>query len=166
VPVPWRLVRTPRVSRHLAAAPQKKTLSTHGYVHLFSFRPPSTTLFRSGSTMESRLLRANKELSHQQGRACVHVSDESMRAKSRGGYLCGKVRDKLRVSIYTRHVSFPHHTQQTQTPFSHYMRHLNQGRVEGGKCNKVYVTIVHLPKSTPPCGLRAMAVTGRCPGPR
>ena len=67
VPVPWRLVITPRVSRHLAAAPQENYL-VHGYVHPFSFRPPSTTIFRSrASTRETRLLRADKELSHRQG---------------------------------------------------------------------------------------------------
>ena len=69
VPVPWRLVRTPRVSRHLAAAPQENNIYyLHGYAHPFSFRPPSTTLFHSrASTMDTRLLRADKELSHRQG---------------------------------------------------------------------------------------------------
>src|SRR6266852_2937942 len=84
---------------------------------VFFFRPLSTTLFRSRSTMGSRLLRANKKLSHRQSssiRPC-----ESTRAKSRGGYLCGKVR----ISIYTRHASFPNHARQ------------RQGRVGGGPGN-------------------------------
>jgi hypothetical protein len=112
VPVPRQLVRTPRVSRRFAAA--KNTI----YVHpAFSFRPPSTTLFRSRPTMGSRLLRADKKLSHRQGssiRPC-----EPTRAKSRGGYLCAKVR----ISIYARHAPVPNHAGQTQTPFSRYMRH-------------------------------------------
>jgi hypothetical protein len=58
---------------------------------------------------------------------CGHVLNESTRAKSRGGYLCGK----LRVSIYTRHVSFPNPLRQTQTPFGRYMRHL---RAEAKSC--------------------------------
>jgi hypothetical protein len=93
VPVPWRLVRTPRVSRHLAAAPQENTIYTATHIRLLSDPP-----------------------------------------------------------------------RQTQTPFSRCMRHLrvetrscmvckgqDQGRVEGGKCNKVYSTyrrLLHLPRST------------------
>src|SRR6266852_4272800 len=94
---------------------------------VFFFRPLSTTLFRSRSTMGSRLLRADKKLSHRQGssiRPC-----EPTRAKSRGGYLCGKVR----ISIYTRHASFHSHARQKT----------GEGRRGAGECNKVCMADVH-----------------------
>jgi hypothetical protein len=43
VPVPWRLVRTPRVSRHLAAAPQENTIYTATHIRFLS-DPPATLL--------------------------------------------------------------------------------------------------------------------------
>ena len=68
----------------------KKTQYLHYYAHPFSFQPPSTTLlYRSRvPTMETRHLRVDKNLSHQQCRPCAHVSDESTRARSRGGDIC------------------------------------------------------------------------------
>jgi hypothetical protein len=62
-------------SRHL---PEENT-SYCTYI-LFSFRPPSTSLFRSRVSMETRPLRADKELSHQQSLSMP----ESTRATSRG----------------------------------------------------------------------------------
>jgi hypothetical protein len=143
VPVPWRLVRTPRVSGLVAAAPKNAIYTT---THICSsFRPPSNNVIPLASpTMKTRLLHADKELSHRQGRPCVHVLNKSTRAKSRGGYLCGKVC----VSIYPATPFLPVPLRQTQTPFQ-----------------SSYAT-PNLPRSTTPCGLRAIAVTGSCPGPR
>lgn len=100
--------------------------------------------------MDTGLLRADmpdKELSPWQGssmRPCVEVDE----AKSRGGYLCGKVR----ISKYLHPPRF----------FQNHTRH-DRGRVEVEKPNEVYAVVgVHLPKSTPPRGLRAIAVTGSC----
>jgi len=87
-----------------------------------SFRPPSNNVIPlASSTMETRLLRAEKVLSHQQGRPCVHALNESMRAKSRGGYLCGKVR----VSIYPATRLFSRPLDKQKHPFSRHMRHLH-----------------------------------------
>ncbi len=120
VPVPWRLVRTPRVSGLVAAAPKHAIYTT---THTCSsFRPPSNNVIPlASSTMETRLLRAEKVLSHQQGRPCVHALNESMRAKSRGGYLCGKVR----VSIYPATRLFSRPLDKQKHPFSRHMRHLH-----------------------------------------
>ena len=86
VPVPWQLVRTPRVSGLVAAAP-KPAIYTTTHIY-YSFRPPSTTLFLSrvqpwklDSCMQTRICRINK---------VVHVSMcwMSRRGRSQEGDIC------------------------------------------------------------------------------
>ena len=111
---------------------------------------------------------------------------ESTRAKSRGADLWGK--SSRQYLPYTRRASFSNPPRQAQTPFSGsgYMRHLHvetrscmvcKGWIRGGsrgagsatKCTvRVVVTIIQLPRSTPPCGLRAINSHWQLarPGPR
>ena len=105
-----------------------KTRYLHYYTHLFFFPTPLDNVIPlASSTMETRLLHADKDLSHQQGRPCVHVLDESTRAKSRGGYLCGKGC----VSIYPAMSFLPTPLDKHKQPFSSHMRHL---RAEARSC--------------------------------
>jgi hypothetical protein len=183
VPVRWLLVRTPRVSRHLATAPQENTIYTATHIRFLSDPPRQRhsarelQLGKLDSRVQTRSCRIGKV------RPCAHVLNESTSAnlRSRGGYLFGEVR----VIIDTRHASsFPNppstHTNTLQPLYAtpacrskvlHGVQGLDQGRGRGGenatKCTvRIVVMIVHLPKSTPPCGLRVSAVTGSCPGPR
>ena len=132
------------------ASPLPKKLSTvHWLRTWFSFRPPSTTLFRSRPTMGSRLLRADKKLSHRQGTSVFPC--ESTRAKSRGGYLRGISTDQYlhlpRVCPQPRSTKRNTHQLLHGTPActcrSKVLRGvqgLNQGRVEGGLGNATKCT--------------------------
>ena len=85
------------------------------------------------------------------------------------------------VSTPVATILTPNPLRQTQTLFSRSMgrlraktryRVVRKGWVRGGsKARRGYATkctvrIVHPLRSTPPCGLRAIAVTGNCRGPR
>jgi hypothetical protein len=129
-PVPRRLVKTPRVSRYLAAAPQKR-LSTRLRTSVFSLTtiPPPRQHFSAREFQPWRpdsCVQTN-ELSHKQRsskRPRVERVDEG---KVERGDICVE-KEVVRVGIYARrHDSFPKpsHPRQTQTPSSRDMRHLH-----------------------------------------
>ena len=155
-------------SRHPAAA-RTSTI----YVHPFSFRPPSTTLFRSCSTHGNWTLACRQEVV-----APARLVHASMCWVGRLGrsreedHICGV---KVCISIDTRQASFPNHTRQTQTPFGRYTQHQraearshdvqgpDRGGSRWGNATKRTRLSTTSQGSTPPRGLHAIEVTGSFP---
>ena len=104
VPVPWRLVETPRVSRHLAV-PYLRDYCAHQ--EFFPTTPLDNVipLASINQPVGAGLLRVDKELSHEQGRPSVHVLRRvEGKVRVERGDICVEIRVS---SIYARHSIFP-----------------------------------------------------------
>jgi hypothetical protein len=160
VPVPWQLVRTPRVSRRFAAALKLST-----YIRSLSDPPRQRYSARTqpwdlDSCVQTRSCRIGKV------RPSAHVSRRG-RSREEDIYVQKYALVCTPATLLSPTTLDKHKRpsavicdtrKQKQGPQLHGVQGLDRRRSKGGgavECNKAYGAVVYLPKSTPPCGLRA-----------